>query len=138
MPFRMPEKPDEIVGTGFKIVTPGYFQTLGLRLIAGRLLDERDSAGSVPVVVVNESFVRRYFPEPRRRSASRILVERILPSRRGLGPHDRRGRSSGVVADEKGQRPGERHRRRRLRQLRAESRRRSRARGERHRRSGRR
>ncbi len=33
MPFRMPDKPEESVGTGFKIVTPGYFQTLGLRLV---------------------------------------------------------------------------------------------------------
>ncbi len=63
MPFRMPEKPDEIVGTGFKIITPGYFRTLGLRLVAGRLLDDRDTTGSVPVVVVNESFVRRYSAE---------------------------------------------------------------------------
>ena len=66
MPFRMADKPDEIVGTGFKIITPGYFRTLGLRLVAGRLFDDRDSAGSAPVVVVNESFVRRYLPEPGR------------------------------------------------------------------------
>ena len=99
MPFRMPEKPDEIVGTGFKIVTPGYFRTLGLRLVSGRLLDERDSTGSVPVVVVNESFVRRYLPnkEP---IGSRILVERILPSRRGLGPLTA-WEIVGVVVDEK-------------------------------------
>ena len=62
MPFRLPAKPDEIVGTGFKIVTPRYFQALGLRVVAGRLLDDRDTAGSLPVVVVNESFVKRYFP----------------------------------------------------------------------------
>ena len=99
MPFRMPDKPDEIVGTGFKIVTPGYFRTLGLRLVSGRLLDERDSTGSVPVVVVNESFVRRYLPnkEP---LGSRILVERILPSRRGLGPLTP-WEIVGVVVDEK-------------------------------------
>ena len=99
MPFRMPEKPDEIVGTGFKIVTPGYFRTLGLRLVSGRLLDERDSRGSVPVVVVNESFVRRYLPnkEP---LGGRILVERILPSRRGLGPLTP-WEIVGVVVDEK-------------------------------------
>jgi hypothetical protein len=60
MPFRMAEKPDEEVGTGFKIVTPGYFRTLGLRVVAGRLLDDRDTSGSMPVVVVNESFVQRY------------------------------------------------------------------------------
>ena len=99
MPFRMPEKPDEIVGTGFKIVTPGYFRTLGLRLIAGRLLDERDTAGSVPVVVVNESFVRRYLSN-RDPIGSRIMVERILPSRRGLGPMTS-WEVVGVVADEK-------------------------------------
>ena len=62
MPFRMAEKPDEHVDTGFKIVTPGYFKALGLRLVAGRFLDERDTAGSPPVVVVNESFVKRYSP----------------------------------------------------------------------------
>ena len=50
------------VGTGFKIVTPQYFQALGLRLVAGRVLDDRDSANAPPVVVVNESFVKRYFP----------------------------------------------------------------------------
>ena len=99
MPFRMPDKPDEIVGTGFKIVTPGYFRTLGLRLVSGRLLDERDTAGSVPVVVVNESFVRRYLPnqDP---IGNRILVERILPSRRGLGPQTA-WEIVGVVVDEK-------------------------------------
>jgi putative ABC transport system permease protein len=99
MPFRMPEKPDEIVGTGFKIITPGYFRTLGLRLVAGRLLDDRDTAGSVPVVVVNESFVRRYLPN-RDPIGSRILVERILPSRRGLGPLTA-WEIVGVVVDEK-------------------------------------
>ena len=99
MPFRMPEKPDEIVGTGFKIVTHGYFRTLGLRLIAGRLLDERDTAGSVPVVVVNESFVRRYLSN-RDPIGSRIMVERILPSRRGLGPMTS-WEVVGVVGDEK-------------------------------------
>ena len=99
MPFRMPEKPDEIVGTGFKIITPGYFRTLGLRLVTGRLFDDRDSAGSVPVVVVNESFVRRYLPN-RNPIGSRILVERILPSRRGLGPLTA-WEIVGVVVDEK-------------------------------------
>jgi len=100
MPFRLPEKPDEIVGTGFKIVTPGYFQALGLRVIAGRLLDDRDRTGSVPVVVVNESFVRRYSPN-QDAIGKRILVEQILPSRRGLGPQIA-WEIVGVVADEKG------------------------------------
>ena len=100
MPFRMPEKPDEIVGTGFKIITPGYFKTLGLRVVSGRLLDDRDTAGSVPAVVVNESFVRRYSPNANP-IGRHILVERILPTRRGLGPMTS-WEIVGVVADEKG------------------------------------
>ena len=53
----------------------------------------------MPVVVVNESFVRRYLPnkEP---IGSQILVERILPSRRGLGPLTA-WEIVGVVVDEK-------------------------------------
>jgi putative ABC transport system permease protein len=100
MPFRMPEKPDEIVGTGFKIITPGYLRALGVRLVSGRLLDDRDTAGSMPVVVVNESFVRRYSPD-KDPIGRHILVERILPSRRGLGPMTS-WEIVGVVADEKG------------------------------------
>ncbi len=100
MPFRMPEKPDEIVGTGFKIITPGYFKALGLRVVSGRLFDDRDTAGSVPAVVVNESFVRRYSPNANP-IGRHILVERILPTRRGLGPMTS-WEIVGVVADEKG------------------------------------
>jgi putative ABC transport system permease protein len=100
MPFQLPEKKTErLCCAGFKIVTPGYFQTLGLRLVAGRLLDARDTAGSVPVVVVNESFVKRYLPGENAVGKS-ILVERILPSRRGLGPQTAWS-IVGVVADEK-------------------------------------
>jgi putative ABC transport system permease protein len=100
MPFRLPAKPDEIVLTGFKIITPGYFQTLGLRPIAGRLLDSRDTAGAAPVVVVNQSFVRRFFPD-KTPIGEHILVEKILPTRRGLGPQ-LSWEIVGVVADEKG------------------------------------
>jgi predicted permease len=100
MPFRLPAKPDEIVLTGFKIITPGYFQTLGLRPIVGRLLDSRDTAGAAPVVVVNQSFVRRYFPD-KTPIGEHILVEKILPTRRGLGPQ-LSWEIVGVVADEKG------------------------------------
>jgi putative ABC transport system permease protein len=100
MPMHMPDKKDDTLGTGFKIITPGYFQTLGIRLLAGRLLDDRDTAGSPPVVVVNESFVKRYFPA-QVAVGKRILVERILPSRRGLGP-ETAWEIVGVVADEKG------------------------------------
>lgn len=43
------------------IVSPGYFATVGMRLKAGRLLDERDRKGTALATVVNEAFARRYF-----------------------------------------------------------------------------
>jgi putative ABC transport system permease protein len=100
MPFRMAERPDQEVNTGFKIVSPGYFKALGLRLVAGRFLDERDTASSPPVVVVNESFVKRYSPSESA-IGKRVLVEKILPTRRGLGPQIA-WEIVGIVADEKG------------------------------------
>jgi predicted permease len=45
-------------------ITPGFFATLGIRLVAGRDFDERDSrpAGGAGArsAIVNESFVKRY------------------------------------------------------------------------------
>jgi predicted permease len=42
----------------FYAVTPGYLETLRIRLTAGRTLDERDRAA----IVVSESLARQYFP----------------------------------------------------------------------------
>jgi putative ABC transport system permease protein len=47
--------------TAFAVVSPGYFETLGVPLVIGRVFDEGDRIESSPVVVVNQAFVRRYF-----------------------------------------------------------------------------
>ena len=46
----------------FRLVSAGYLQTIGARLREGRLLDERDREGSLPVVVVNATLARQYWP----------------------------------------------------------------------------
>lgn len=45
-------------------VTPGYFSTLHLPVVAGRGFTDGDSQTSLRVVAVNESFVRRFFGTP--------------------------------------------------------------------------
>jgi len=45
-------------------VSPGYFSTMGMPLLAGRDLSEQDRDGTQKVAVVNESFARHYFAEP--------------------------------------------------------------------------
>ena len=43
-------------------VSPEYFATMDRRLLAGRLFDARDTATSPPVAVVNEAFMRVFYP----------------------------------------------------------------------------
>lgn len=46
----------------FNFVTPGYFATMRSPLGAGRDFDERDTAHSARVAIVNETMARRFFP----------------------------------------------------------------------------
>jgi predicted permease len=43
-------------------VSPGYFEAIGTAIRQGRAFDERDASSSRLVVVVNETFVRRFLP----------------------------------------------------------------------------
>src|SRR6185295_8644956 len=45
----------------FDQVGPRYFQVLGIPLLAGRDIDERDTAGAPLVAVVNETMATAYF-----------------------------------------------------------------------------
>lgn len=48
---------------GMVSVTPGYFETFGVRPISGRDFSMQDDVESPPVAIVNQSFVDRLFPE---------------------------------------------------------------------------
>jgi predicted permease len=43
-------------------VSPGFFATLGMPLVAGRDFTAEDRPGSLPVVIVNETLARRFWP----------------------------------------------------------------------------
>ena len=46
-----------------RLITPDYFGALGVRLRAGRALDDRDTLGAPTAVVVNRSFVREFLDD---------------------------------------------------------------------------
>ncbi len=58
------EKENEDMNVESPRVSPGYFSTMGMDLIAGRDFTEQDRDSSHKVAVVNESFARHYFAEP--------------------------------------------------------------------------
>lgn len=43
-------------------VSAHYFETIGTRLVRGRLIDEQDTPASRRIAVINETFARKYFP----------------------------------------------------------------------------
>ena len=45
--------------TNYQVVSPSYFSTLDLPIVAGRAFDARDTRNSPPVCIVNEAFARR-------------------------------------------------------------------------------
>ncbi len=49
-------------GAAFNNVAPDSFATMGTRQLQGRDFNERDTSQSPPVAIVNESFVRQFFP----------------------------------------------------------------------------
>ncbi len=62
------------------VVTPGYAEALGLRLRAGRFLQESDVDASVQRIVVNDEFVKAYL------SPDRVIGLELPPRRQGLRP----------------------------------------------------
>jgi predicted permease len=50
------------LGALYSSVQPGYFETLGIPLLAGRTFDRRDGAAGAPVVVVNEAMAKVLWP----------------------------------------------------------------------------
>ncbi len=49
----------------FRLVTPGYFRTMGVSVLAGRVFGAADRAGGPAVVVVNRSLAERMWPGER-------------------------------------------------------------------------
>jgi putative ABC transport system permease protein len=55
-------KPGEKIDLPFRAVIPDYFHTVGIPLIKGRLLDDRDDTDSPLVLVINQTMARLIWP----------------------------------------------------------------------------
>jgi putative ABC transport system permease protein len=87
-----------------RVVTPGYFDALGMRVRAGRALDDSDTAASPPSVVVNRSFVAKYLEN--------VPIEKAIGVSLGTAPvRVASGKAEafivGVVDDLRQDRPGD-------------------------------
>jgi len=62
--FSIEERPSEKTDSvQLKIVTPGYFAGIGQRLLQGREFNEQEDPSRPGVAIINEAFLRRYFPD---------------------------------------------------------------------------
>jgi len=56
----VPER-SQLPSSAWTPITPGYFETMGIRLLLGRTFDDRDLTNAPSAIVVNETFARRFF-----------------------------------------------------------------------------
>jgi putative ABC transport system permease protein len=61
-----------------RTATPGYFETMKIALLKGRLFDERDHQGAPGTIVINDTMARRYF-------AGADPIGRVVRNPHGLG-----------------------------------------------------
>ena len=60
-------------------VTSSFFRAAGVRLVRGRFLDDGDSEGAAPVVVVNETAAKNYWPGEDALGQCLILLRSTFP-----------------------------------------------------------
>ena len=63
-------------------ISPGYCQAMGIPLIRGRFLDERDTADAPQAALISETLARRQFPGPN-------PIQNAIGKRLHVGPTDR-------------------------------------------------
>ena len=81
---REPMNPANRYPAFFKIVSPSYFKALDIRLLAGRVLNDNDTADASRVALINEALAKREFPD-QDPIGRRILVRELVPGKTEFG-----------------------------------------------------
>jgi putative ABC transport system permease protein len=63
LPYKLAGQSEWTGSTEYRLISPDYFRVMEMALRQGRSFDESDTAGSEPVIIVNEAFARRNFVE---------------------------------------------------------------------------
>jgi predicted permease len=53
---------ESLIAPNAVAATPGYFEAMGVKRIAGRFFDERDAATAPKVIIVDETLAKRFWP----------------------------------------------------------------------------
>jgi predicted permease len=61
LPMRIVERPDLRAGTEYRVVTPGYLESIGIAIQRGRTITDADRATTERVVVINEALAQTFF-----------------------------------------------------------------------------
>ena len=69
----------------FKTVAPGYFETMGNRVVAGRTISWTEIYDQRPVIVISETLAREYWGEPSKALGKRVRGSRGSPWREIIG-----------------------------------------------------
>ncbi len=79
--------PGESSNTPINSVTPDYFRTMTIPLLAGRPFDRGDTASAARVAIINQSFARKYFSksDPFRERVAGARIVGIVGDARHLG-----------------------------------------------------
>jgi predicted permease len=64
----------------YRAMSPGYFETVGARMVDGRLFTEADDHTGEPVAIVDESLARRFWPD-QRAVGQRLAIDSISVGR---------------------------------------------------------
>src|SRR5262249_55078446 len=57
-----PEPRERWTPLAWTTISGDYFQAIGVPLLRGRFFNDRDTRGATPVVIINETAARRYWP----------------------------------------------------------------------------
>jgi putative ABC transport system permease protein len=52
-----------VIDAEAQVISPSYFETMGIPLLRGRLSTDRDNQGTTPVVIINDTMARSYWPD---------------------------------------------------------------------------